>query len=848
MSTVKLKRSAVPGKIPGVGALELGEVAINTHDGKMYLKKDANGAVSVVEVGRPDSTDNVLYVSQTGKDLVEQFNTGTDFTSVDVFGGIGGDLGFSGASQSLKDFATENIIIGAELEIFDNNTSQWISVTVDGFGYLGQTGPVQGSAVVFDVDISVSSYDVTALRKVSIDSNRGKTISNSFLTIEAAIDSANTGTTIFVKSGDYTLNNANGGIEIPANVSIVGDNLRTTSVKGVDVTKDLLYVNEGCYLTNLTFKDMASDAAAVSFPPSGAGNIQTSPYVENCTAFTVNGGVGMRIDGDLASGLKSMVSDSFTQINGQQGGANPNAVVALTNNKQWIQDETIGYINAQIAANNSPYSTSFTYDQDKCFRDVGLIVDHLIKDLDESVYNTVNANSIISAKLYYGSDGTSRIIGQEAETADSIAYVRELCQDAIIKTAPAQTYSATSQDTTHSTAEAGTEQQALDNIQIIIDVINGGPNRATEPYVTNLLDSATVTTTGGATDNGDGTYTLNANSNTDELQWELNLQTGKTYYFDGNWDRQVYMNIELVDANGSTRLEYIYSAAPPFDTSADPGPQPASFTVTQSGTATLSMSFGLGTPPVNITELWIRETESKIDSRPEVSGGGVGVHLLNSGYAQLVSIFTVSCHIGVLAESGGQCSLTNSNCSFGNYGLRASGAGPSLYTGTVIGSATANVDTTVTIRGATKPRYGDVMQFQNISTYYTVENVSEIQNGDFIVTFRETLVDNLINGLSVSFHQRSLIAASSITFEYVGTGVSFYDTPQSGAYPIQQLEVEQDTNNQGQVYFTSTDQRGDFRIGGDLAINRTDGIIEGETFDRSLFAIMTPYILALEGQ
>jgi hypothetical protein len=154
----------------------------------------------------------------------------------------------------------------------------------------------------------------------------------------------------------------------------------------------------------------------------------------------------------------------------------------------------------------------------------------------------------------------------------------------------------------------------------------------------------------------------------------------------------------------------------------------------------------------------------------------------------------------------------------------------------------------VTIRGATKPRYGDVMQFASVSTYYTVENVSEIQNGDFVVTFRETLVDDLSNGISVSFHQRSLIAASSITFEYVGTGVSFYDTPQSGAYPIQQLEVEQDTNNQGQVYFTSTDQRGDFRIGGDLAINRTDGIIEGETFDRSLFAIMTPYILALEGQ
>jgi len=139
------------------------------------------------------------------------------------------------------------------------------------------------------------------------------------------------------------------------------------------------------------------------------------------------------------------------------------------------------------------------------------------------------------------------------------------------------------------------------------------------------------------------------------------------------------------------------------------------------------------------------------------------------------------------------------------------------------------------------------MQFQGISTYYTVETVAELQNGNYKIGFRETLVDNISSSLSITFHQRSLIAASSITFEYVGTGVSLYDTPQAGAFPIQQHEVEQDTNNQGQVYFTSTDQRGDFRIGGDLSINRTDGIIEGETFDRSLFAIMTPYILALEG-
>lgn len=47
---IKLKRSAVAGKAPAVGDLELGELALNTYDGKLYTKKD-NGSTSIVEIG-----------------------------------------------------------------------------------------------------------------------------------------------------------------------------------------------------------------------------------------------------------------------------------------------------------------------------------------------------------------------------------------------------------------------------------------------------------------------------------------------------------------------------------------------------------------------------------------------------------------------------------------------------------------------------------------------------------------------------------------------------------------------------------------------------------------------------
>jgi hypothetical protein len=42
-----LKRSAVPGRVPDTGSINLGEVAINTYDGKLYFKK--SGSVQSVE-------------------------------------------------------------------------------------------------------------------------------------------------------------------------------------------------------------------------------------------------------------------------------------------------------------------------------------------------------------------------------------------------------------------------------------------------------------------------------------------------------------------------------------------------------------------------------------------------------------------------------------------------------------------------------------------------------------------------------------------------------------------------------------------------------------------------------
>lgn len=50
-STVKHIRSAVAGRAPTTSQLELGELGINTTDGKLFLKKSVSGTESIVEIG-----------------------------------------------------------------------------------------------------------------------------------------------------------------------------------------------------------------------------------------------------------------------------------------------------------------------------------------------------------------------------------------------------------------------------------------------------------------------------------------------------------------------------------------------------------------------------------------------------------------------------------------------------------------------------------------------------------------------------------------------------------------------------------------------------------------------------
>ena len=195
------------------------------------------------------------------------------------------------------------------------------SITLDGNNPSIQIGETKLSATGIN-----SAPNVIYVAKDGNDSNNGTSIDNAFLTIAAAVGVATTGTTIRVKAGNYLENNP---IEVPAFVSVVGDDLKTVTVSPNTANDDLFHVRKGCYLGNMTFTNHVAPAAAVAFPTTGIANnkdggIWESPYIQNCTSNTTTG-TGLRIDGNQAELLKSMVCDSYTQYN--QGGVG----VAVTN-------------------------------------------------------------------------------------------------------------------------------------------------------------------------------------------------------------------------------------------------------------------------------------------------------------------------------------------------------------------------------------------------------------------------------------------------------------------------------------------------------------------------------------
>lgn len=229
-----------------------------------------------------------------------------------------------------------------------------------------------------------------------------------------------------------------------------------------------------------------------------------------------------------------------------------------------------------------------------------------------------------------------------------------------------------------------------------------------------------------------------------------------------------------------------------------------------------------------------------------INRGGKGIHIVNTGYSQLVNIYTIACDIGIKVESGAFCTLNGSDCSIGNYGLIADGYGPVQTTADIV-SQYQGVFVLENLSNG-QPHVNTVMVIDGDPNFYTIDTIlpNQPSAGKATVAIQQIYNNEPTPGTGVTFYVRSSIIASAHTFEYVGAGTNPATAlPQYGGIPIEENEVI--ATNGGVITFTSTDQKGNFKVGEGFVINQATGVITGTYFYQSLFAQMTPFILALGG-
>jgi hypothetical protein len=710
-----------------------------------------------------------------------------------------------------------------------NGELNWNSLPYGGIqGPQGDTG-LQGPAG----DGNIAVANVLYVSKSGNDSNDGLNLSSSKLTIKAALLIATSGTTIFVKSGDYTENNP---LLVPSKVSIVGDNLRTVTVRPANDRQDLFWVNNGCYLEQMTFKDHKTPAAAVAFPPDGsAGVIFTSPYVQNCTSMTTTG-TGMRVDGNHVNGLKSMVVDAYTQFN-QDG---------------------IGI--HMLNRGNTQLVSVFTI----CC-DIGFLCEDggfcSITNSNSSFGNFALVSRGVSTALYSGkTKGTN---SGRTFTMDNL-IVRPNIGDAI-KFAGNEEYYTVASSTAFTSG--GTE------------IVNPSFSQETA----GLRNARNIL--------------LDGKSKIQVLTIEfLNLTYPNLNFNQFKCSRDVGLIINAVaddlvlNTNYKSRLAGIsyYRASASNVISAQLTETIAAIEfVKTKALALLSVNY----QPTDVEYLRaVANFDIILDGLDEIittlvfnNPTGVSSRISDStAILRANKNFLIEEGIAFIAENFPLLTYNQSKCRediafivdavtydvlYGGNSQTADAADEYYSAGTLqinVSEKQATIDTFNYIKTVASdcvtntlvtPLNTIVTQNTSIATTATetesllVESLFDIVSNIIenayksIVTLEES-APSVADDTAVTFHQYSLITASGHTFEFVGSGTNVNTAlPYLGGVPITENQAVNEDG--GKIFFTGTDQRGDFRIGQDFVINQNTGTISGRTFTRSLFAVMTPYILAI---
>lgn len=663
------------------------------------------------------------------------------------------------------------------------------------------------------------------VNKFGNDSNNGTGPGDAFLTIKKACSIAEPGDTIRVFAGLYV---EEGPIQVPERVAVVGEDLRRTLVTTSGPT-DLYHVRRGCYISQQSFVGQSNPGKAmVSFPTQGNGfadgteeNWQ-SPYVQNCTNF-VPDSIGMRIDGNRAGGFKSMVLDAFTQYN--QGGIG----VSITN-FGYAQLVSLFTICCDTAVFCDTGGVCDLNNSNSSFGNFGLVSNGATPlQYTGTVVIEPTGDNIDSLVINVG-------VGASQEFVDTVSLLRSnkkfLAAEAVgFLTSTDGPYGIGGTYFDYGGSAKGREKCLRDG-QLIIESISSD--------ILTLGNKNSIDAGLAYRDSVDGSLTYLPETSPPPGT----LSVG--YVKDGEIAFINYISgiSTYIAQNLSVPKSYqsgVGSVSQVKDLSKTYSSNVKSFISNRAGIITSIIGIGTGeVPPIIYPkgqrpydgQIALIDTQYYFVSKIEITNPG-------SGYDQTSPIEVTidlppSIDFFIPAEAAIFETDINSDGTIGNVSLIVSGTGYSQTPPTVTIAPPPGAGTTATAVAVMEKLFFNPVAATQVSV-----------GGTTTVTFDEFITYPVSSGATVYFYQSSKIIASSITFEYIGTGTTIVNAiPSKGAVPIDENQVV--ATNGGKVPFTSTDQSGDFRISEGITINQNTGTITGQAFSKSLQAEVTPLIIALQ--
>ena len=185
-SIVQLKRSALSGKVPGTGSLNLGELALNTYDGKIFFRRSGStdtiqevvttnvvntGSVTITGTLTAESIRATLTGSFGSLNVNDTLVVNHGITTISGSLGVTSDLTVLGAVNA-KQF---NISIISSSVLFESGSSKFGNTSDDIHSFTGSvqvTGSVTATSFVGDGSgLTALSVDLGSAQLNDVDGN-----------------------------------------------------------------------------------------------------------------------------------------------------------------------------------------------------------------------------------------------------------------------------------------------------------------------------------------------------------------------------------------------------------------------------------------------------------------------------------------------------------------------------------------------------------------------------------------------------------------------------------------------------------------------------------------------------